>query len=202
MKNICLLILAASACILSTSYAEVPTSKYGAEDTLGAINNLSPEKVLQAARLVKHGKAYRLGVTTGPTSPAYPPRSYSMTVLQLDDGTGTPLGTNQATGNDDLMNLWMGIGSQIDGLGHMGENHVYYNATHASDFVTPKGLTKFSIHDLPPIVTRGILLDMTKLLGKNPLPEGTAINQPEIERAAKAANVQIESGDVVLLHTG
>tara|TARA_B110000977_G_scaffold65608_1_gene89391 strand:- start:194 stop:1027 length:834 start_codon:yes stop_codon:yes gene_type:complete len=169
---------------------------------LGAINNLSPEKVLQAARLVKHGKAYRLGVTTGPTSPAYPPRSYSMTVLQLDDGTGTPLGTNQATGNDDLMNLWMGIGSQIDGLGHMGENHVYYNGTHASDFVTPKGLTKFSIHDLPPIVTRGILLDMTKLLGKNPLPEGTAINQPEIERAAKAANVQIESGDVVLLHTG
>ena len=202
MKNICLLILAASACILSTSYAEVPTSKYGAEDTLGAINNLSPEKVLQAARLVKHGKAYPLGVTTGPTSPAYPPRSYSMTVLQLDDGTGTPLGTNQATGNDDLMNLWMGIGSQIDGLGHMGENHVYYNGTHASDFVTPKGLTKFSIHDLPPIVTRGILLDMTKLLGKNPLPEGTAINQPEIERAAKAANVQIESGDVVLLHTG
>jgi len=169
---------------------------------LGAINNLSPEKVLQAARLVKHGKAYPLGVTTGPTSPAYPPRSYSMTVLQLDDGTGTPLGTNQATGNDDLMNLWMGIGSQIDGLGHMGENHVYYNGTHASDFVTPKGLTKFSIHDLPPIVTRGILLDMTKLLGKNPVPEGTAINQPEIERAAKAANVQIESGDVVLLHTG
>ena len=202
MKNICLLILIASVWLLSTSHAEVPTSKYGADDTLGAINNLSPEKVLQATRLVKNGKTYRLGVTTGPTSPAYPPRSYSMTVLQLDDGTGTPLGSNKATGNDDLMNLWMGIGSQIDGLGHMGENHVYYNATHAREFVTPKGLTKFSIHDLPPIVTRGILLDMTKLLGRNPLPEGTAINQPEIERAAKAANVQIESGDVVLLHTG
>jgi len=202
MKNICLLILTASAWILSTSHAEVPTSKYGADDTLGAINNLSPEKVLQATRLVKHGKTYRLGVTTGSTSPAYPPRSYSMTILQLDDGTGTPLGSNKARGNDDLMNLWMGIGSQIDGLGHMGENHVYYNATHAREFVTPTGLTRFSIHDLPPIVTRGILLDMTKLLGKNPLPEGTAINQPEIERAAKAANVQIESGDVVLLHTG
>jgi kynurenine formamidase len=202
MKNICLLILTTSVWLLSTSHAEVPTSKYGADDTLGAINNLSPEKVLQATRLVKHGKTYRLGVTTGPTSPAYPPRSYSMTVLQLDDGTGTPLGSNKATGNDDLMNLWMGIGSQIDGLGHMGENHVYYNATHAREFVTPTGLTRFSIHDLPPIVTRGILLDMTKLLGKNPLPEGTAINQPEIERAAKAANVQIESGDVVLLHTG
>ncbi|MFP6795374.1 MAG: cyclase family protein, partial [Pseudomonadales bacterium] len=64
MKNICLLILTASVWILSTSHAEVPTSKYGADDTLGAINNLSPEKVLQATRLVKHGKTYRLGVTT------------------------------------------------------------------------------------------------------------------------------------------
>ncbi|NKC00816.1 MAG: cyclase family protein [Pseudomonadales bacterium] len=202
MKKTCLLILSVCAWFCIPAQAEVPKSKYGPDDTLGAINNLSPEKVLQATRLVKNGKTYRLGVTTGPTSPAYPPRSYSMTILQLDDGTGTPLGSNKATGNDDLMNLWMGIGSQIDGLGHMGENHVYYNATHARDFITPKGLTKFSIHELPPIVTRGILLDMTKLLGQNPVPEGTAINQPEIERAAKAAGLEIESGDVVLLHTG
>ena len=91
----------------------------------------------------------------------------------------------------------MGIGSQIDGLGQLGENHVYKNAIHTRDFVTPKGLTRFSIHELPPIVTRGILLDMTKLLGMNPLPKGTAINHPEIERAAKTTNAEIESGDVV-----
>jgi kynurenine formamidase len=43
---------------------------------------------------------------------------------------------------------------------------------------------------------------MTALLGKNPLPEGTAINRDEIDRAAKAADLKIEKGDVVLLHTG
>ena len=149
-------------------------SKYGADDTLGAINNLSPEKVLAAVKLVKTGKSYPLGVETGPDSPAYPPRSYAMTILQLDDGTGTPLGSNKATGNDDLMNLWMGIGSQIDGLGHMGINHTYYNGNHASEFVTPKGLTKLSIDRLPPIVSRGVLLDMTRVLRRDPLPAGTA----------------------------
>lgn len=177
-------------------------SKYGAEDTLGAINNLSAEKVLQAIRLVKTGKTYALGVETGPDSPAYPPRSYSMTILQLDDGTGTPLGSNKATGNDDLMILWMGIGSQIDGLGHMGINHVYYNGNKASDFVTPTGLTKLSTDKLPPIVTRGVLLNIAKLKGMDILPEGTAINSADIKAAAKAANVTIETGDVVLLHTG
>lgn len=177
-------------------------SKYGAQDTLGAINNLSADKVLQAAKLIKTGKTYALGVETGPTSPAYPPRSYSMTILQLDDGMGTPLGSNRATGNDDLMNVWMGIGSQIDGLGHMGVNHVYYNGNKASDFVTPKGLTKLSTDKLPPIVTRGIMLDIAKLQGIDVLATGTAINSKEIKAAARAAGIQITKGDVVLLHTG
>ena len=177
-------------------------SKYGADDTLGAMNELSEKKTKLAAQLVKTGKTYALGVETGPTSPAYPPRSYSMTILQLDDGMGTPLGSNKATGNDDLMNIWMGIGSQIDGLGHMGVNHQYYNGHMASDFVTPSGLTKLSIDRLPPVATRGVLLDIAKLMKTDILPAGTAFNKAEIDAAAKAAGISIEAGDVVLFHTG
>lgn len=177
-------------------------SKYGADDTLGAINNLSPELVVKAAKLITTGKTYALGVETGPTSPAYPPRSYSMTVLQLSDGTGTPIGTNRATGNDDLLNFWMGIGSQIDGLGHMGIDHMYYNGNHASAFVRPTGLEKLSVHLLPPIVSRGILLDMTAYFGEDMLPEGKAFNSKEIKAAANAQGIKIEEGDVVLFHTG
>ena len=177
-------------------------SRYGADDTLGAINNLSPDKVIQAARLVKTGKTYALGVETGPDSPAYAPRQYAMTILQLDSGAAEPMGANKATGNDDLMYTWMGIGSQIDGLGHMGINHVYYNGNHANDFVSVTGLTKLSVHELPPIVSRGILLDMSKHFGEPILSEGTAFNSKEIKAAAKAAGVTIESGDVVLFHTG
>ncbi|MGI9325928.1 MAG: cyclase family protein [Pseudomonadales bacterium] len=177
-------------------------SRYGAEDTLGAINNLSADKVRKAAKLVKSGKVYALGVETGRESPAYPPRQYAMTILQLDDGTGGTLGSNEATGNDDLMYLWMGIGSQIDGLGHMGIKHVYYNGNKATDFVAPTGLTKLSVDKLPPIVTRGVLLDMAKHLKQEILPAGTAFNSAEIKAAAKAQKVRIEKGDVVLFHTG
>ncbi|HEY5647599.1 MAG TPA: cyclase family protein [Pseudomonadales bacterium] len=177
-------------------------SRYGADDTLGAINRLSPEKVLQAAQLVKTGKTYALGVETGPESPAYPPRSYALTVLQPGDGTGSTMGENRATGNDDLLITWMGIGSQIDGLGHMGIEHRYYNGNHAQDFVTATGLSKLSIDKLPPIVTRGVLLDMAKHMNQAVLPAGTAFNRAEIEAAAKAQGVTIGAGDVVLFHTG
>ncbi|HEY0942588.1 MAG TPA: cyclase family protein [Steroidobacter sp.] len=177
-------------------------SRYGAEDSLGAINNLSAAKVLQAARLVKTGKTYALGVPTGPDTPTYPPREYSITVLQLDDGTGKPVGSNHVVSNDDLLITWMGIGSQIDGLGHAGIDHRYYNGVPAGEFIKPNGLTRFSVHTLPPIVTRGVLLDMAKHLGKQVLEPGTAINRAQIEAASKAQGVRIERGDVVLLHTG
>jgi kynurenine formamidase len=200
--SIWLTVIAIGSLVAPAFAADWYPSRYGADDTLGAINNLSAAKVKRSAHKIQTGKVYPLGVETGPTSPAYPPRSYSMTILQLDDGMGTPLGSNKATGNDDLMNIWMGIGSQIDGLGHMGINHVYYNGNKASDFVSPNGLTKLSIDKLPPIVTRGVLLDIAKLKGQEILPAGTAINKAEIDAAAKAAKVTIESGDVVLLHTG
>ncbi len=202
LKATAALLAVCLSCLSSSAAEDWYPSRYGADDTLGAINNLSPEKVVQAAQLIKTGKTYALGVETGPESPAYAPRQYAMTILQLDSGAAEPLGSNRATGNDDLMYLWMGIGSQIDGLGHMGIDHVYYNGNHANDFVSVTGLTKLSVDKLPPIVTRGVMLDMAKHMGKPILPEGTAFNSAEIKAAARAQNVTIESGDVVLFHTG
>ena len=187
---------------LATHAGDVPQSEYGPDDTLGAVNRLTPEGVIKAAKLVTTGKTYALGVETGPDSPAYPPRKYQMTILQLDDGVGRPAGSNKVTGNDDLMYTYMGIGSQIDGLGHVGIDHVYYNGVHAKDFVKVTGLTKFSTSDIPPIVTRGVLLDIARLKGVPVLDAGTAINKAEIDAAMKAQGVTINDGDVVLFHTG
>ena len=177
-------------------------SQYGADDRLGAVNELSAEKTAEAAKLITTGKTYSLGMVTGRDTPAYGPREYDVTVLRLSDGSGTPLGANKATGNDDIVDVWVGIGSQIDGLGHMGINHQYYNGVPVADFVTPAGLTQFGTHALPPIATRGVLLDMTKVVGADPVPDGTAFNREEIDAAMEAAGVEIEAGDVVLFHTG
>ena len=177
-------------------------SEHGAGDTLGAINHLSPEKVVQAARLVKTGKTYPLGVVTGWETPAYPPRHYAITILQPGQDNGPTMGANRATGNDDLLYTWMGIGSQLDGLGHMGIDHVYYNGHKAADIVTTRGLTALSIDQLPPMVSRGVLLDMTRHFDANPLPPGTVFNEAEIKAQAQAQGVAIEKGDVVLFHTG
>ncbi|MCY3883836.1 MAG: cyclase family protein [Gammaproteobacteria bacterium] len=195
------LILLASIASISEEEDWYP-SKYGADDTLGAINNLSAEGVVKAAQLVKIGKTYPLGVLTGRETPAYGARTFSLTVLQGGDGTGTAFGTNRATGNDDLIFTWIGIGSQIDGLGHMGIDHVYYNGFKAEDIVAPTGLKELSTDKLPPIVTRGVLLDMTRYFETSMLEEGTAYNSKEIQEQEEAQGIEIGKGDVVLFYTG
>lgn len=177
-------------------------SPHGPQDTIGAANNLSPQATKSAAGLVKQGKVYALGVVTGPDTPTYPPRWFRMIITQSNDGTGPVIGANRATANDDLLITYLGTGTQIDGLGHVGIGHRYYNGLRAQDIVAPDGLKKLGTHDIPPIATRGVLLDMTKALGADPVFPGTAFNRAQIEAAATAARITIGKGDVVLFHTG
>lgn len=195
-------VLGVSAVFADDGKPDWATSKFGPDDRLGAMNYLTPEKTAAAAKLITTGKTYALGMVTGRSTPAYPPRKYDVLILQLDDGTGVPVGANAATSNDDMVETFNGIGSQIDGLGHMGKNHYYYNGVHASEFVATDGLKQFGIDTLPPVATRGILLDITKAYDGFRVPDGVAINKAEIDAALSRADLTIEQGDVVLFHTG
>lgn len=177
-------------------------SKFGKDDTLGHANYLTADKAREAAKLVTKGKVYQLGMVTGPDTPAYGPRKFQMIVHQLGDGTGATLGPDNFVSNDDTVLTAVGIGSQIDGFGHFGKEHKYYNNTPAAKVVAPDGLLKFGTDELPGFVTRGVLLDMTKQFGKTPVPAGTPYTQADIEQAAKRQGVEITKGDVVLFHSG
>lgn len=175
-------------------------SRYGAEDRIGAANNLSPDIVLEAARLITTGKAYSLGITTAEDSPAYGTRTYRIDIVE--SGANVPVGADVMTSNDERVTTSFGIGSQIDGLGHLGIGNQYYNGLTSEQIVADGGLAELGTHTIPAIVTRGVLLDMTRHFGVDMVSEGTAFNRAEIDAAASAQGIQIRSGDVVLFHTG
>lgn len=178
-------------------------SKWGPEDQAGAINNISAANVLDAAKLVKRGKAIRMGIETNSRTPAFPPRTFSITVLQPGQEYGGTLGDTKTNYNDDIIAGWVGIGSQLDGLGHIGIDGTYYNCNKGRDFVSAGGLKKLGIEKVPAVATRGVILDMVGLTGKNPVPEGTAFNRKEIEAAMQRQKLRtINKGDVVIFYTG
>jgi kynurenine formamidase len=197
-----LTVLAGASIVCAEESPDWYPSRFGADDRIGAANYLSPEIVKQAAGLVTTGKVYSLGMEVAADTPAYPPRSYQIVVTQSNDGTGSVMGENRVTGNDDLVITYLGISSQIDGLGHLGIDHRYYNGLPAQDFVEPTGLKELGTEKIPPIVTRGVLLDMAALRGVETVPEGTVYNRAEIEAAVKRQGTPIRKGDVVLFHSG
>jgi len=200
-----LMVIALSACsegaIAQASDHKEPwwDSPWGEADRLGNVNHLSAEGVKKAAGLVKTGKVYALGVPTGPESAAFGTRKYTVERQPGPDADYTPDGSQRVTAFDERIVSSMGIGTQIDGFGHLGVDHHYYNGVTGKDVATTRAL---QLADVPPIVTRGVLIDMAKHYGKTHLEVGDTYNRAEIEAAMKAQGVSIGKGDVVLFHTG
>jgi len=177
-------------------------SKWGADDQLGAFNMNGPERTLEAVKLVKTGKTYRLGIESSVKTPSYPPRYFHLTVLTPNQNQGQSLGDNKFHFADDIIAGWMGTGSQLDGLGHAAIDDVYYNGKHGRDFIRADGLTMFGTHNIPPVVTRGVLIDIAACKKTDMMIEGVAINGEDIKSCAAAQGTEIRKGDVVLLNTG
>ena len=178
-------------------------SKFGPDDQIGNLNYVTPAKTLAASKLVTRGKAYRLGIETNKDTPAYPPRTFAITIVQPLQAAGATLGPTKSTYNDDIITGWVGVGSQLDGLGHVGVDNLYFNCNKAADFAMIDGLKKIGIENVPAVATRGVLLDMAAYFNTEMVKEGTAFNRAEIEGAMRRQGIKfIEKGDVVLFYTG
>lgn len=188
--------------VFSTVADNQTKSKWGESDTLGSANYLSPQLALRAAELVTEGNVYPLGIPVGSSTPAVAPRSLAINIFMPYQYGGATLGTNEASYLDDMFTGWLGIGTQIDGLAHAGKRGIFYNGNKAIDFVTPAGVKKLGIEGIPPIVTRGILVDIAGYRGVARLEEGDVIGVKELQAAMTKQGLEIRKGDVVIIHTG
>jgi kynurenine formamidase len=138
------------------------------------------------------------------STPAFAPRSLNLQVVQPGQAGGTKLTQFGYPGNynDDILQTWVGIGSQIDGLGHLGEKGFYYNCLDEAEISQITGLTKLGVHNIPPLVGRAVVLDMAAQAGKDMLGAGEHFGEAEIKAQAEAQGVSIGEGDIVLFHTG
>ena len=194
------------ALIVATSAAsadECVPSPWGADDQIGAANRVTPERTVAAAELVKKGISHPLGIVIEPGMPAYPPRYTELQVVQPNQQFNADLGVGwEASSNDDVLQMWLGTGPQLDGLGHMGEAGEFYNCNQGKDFSIITGLTKLDISGIPPMVGRGVMIDIAKQMGVDSLQAGQPITSNDIKAAMKSQGVTVGEGDVVLLHTG
>jgi kynurenine formamidase len=94
-------------------------------------------------------------------------------------------------------------GTHIDALCHQAENlEMYGGCLATADVQTSTGFTALGIETVPPIITRGVLLDVAAHAGVERLPGGHLISADELGETAVSQGVTISEGDVVLVRTG
>ena len=181
--------------------ADCKHSRWGADDQIGNANLITSESVLAATKLIKTGKTYALGIIIDASTPAFPPRTLSLQVVQPGQQMGRAAFPN-AIYNDDLVQMWLGIGPQIDGLGHLGSEGTYYNCNKAEEISDINGLTRLGIENVPPLVARGIVLDMAGHFGVEFMKAGQFFTVDDVKAVEKRQGTPVREGDVVLFHTG
>ena len=93
-------------------------------------------------------------------------------------------------------------GTHIDALCHQAERlHLFEGQAVNAETQTPTGFKVMGAESLPPILARGVLLDVAGLEGERTRP-GHPISAAQLRDAAATNGVTIESGDVVLVRTG
>lgn len=174
-------------------------SEWGPDDQRGAANRITPAKVLEAVSLIKEGKIYQLGRVYEAGMPLVGTRHYSLMIPHTTD----PSGENQLTSHDEIFSGQIGqVGTQFDGLGHVGIGDFYYNGFNRHDFAKPGGLIKLGVENVGVFFTRGVLIDIASFKGVEHLEGGYEITLADLKGALERQGTEIKPGDFVLFHTG
>jgi kynurenine formamidase len=158
--------------------------------------------------MVEQGELIDLGHVIEDGAPRIPPNQtpYVMTLSTRSEGMVRNLGArgveNELGANLERIEMTAHVGTHIDALGHVTVGDRMYNGLSAADVVGDFGLNELGVENVPPIITRGVLLDVAGLDGNDMLEAGRAISAEDILRAQDAASVEIREGDVVCIHTG
>lgn len=185
-------------------------SRYGPDDQAGALNEITPQGVLQAVGLVRHGRVYDLAHVLDQDVPAFPGRTfrqylttnYHQTNRRGPDAGPEGLGSNSVNWIVEQLTATQQTGTHLDGLNHLQVGDRTYNGYRLTDIVEDYGTNRLGIETLPQIVTRGLLLDVAAACGTDRLGPGEVITPADAEAALAADGLAVRSGDAILFHTG
>ena len=171
--------------------------RWGADDERGTLNLITPAKRLQAIGLVTEGVGVSCSLPLNTVGGAENPNPVTHAMLRAGDiETATSAADYFAIASHGIAH------THLDALCHIYYKGQMYNGRPIS-LVTSTGALANSIESgVDGIVSRGVLLDMPRALGKDWLEPGEAIYPDDLDAAEHALGVTVEPGDIVLLRTG
>lgn len=171
---------------------------FGPDDQIGLVNLLTPQRVAEAASLIKRGEVFPLDHPFGFYTPPLNPKRHNPEhhVLQ-----SSPLSFD-----DYYDNAYPQAGSQWDSFAHVGYRPgVFYNGVTTEQILAGEanGFEHVAQHG---IAGRAVVFDMPKVyegLGRDYDPgEMIEFEEDALQAAAEHAGITHRPGDIIVLYTG
>ncbi|GLZ04450.1 cyclase [Actinomadura sp. NBRC 104412] len=187
--------------------------RWGAEDERGALNLLTPEAVLAAARCVKEGRVLSLslpirGATSSPaptTVPHLRGRPLPQHFMSVDGGDyaagARAVGVGLRVADDALVVTPHGTTTHMDALCHMWTGDAIYNG-HPANRVRSYGAGRCGIDKAGPVVGRGVLFDVPASKNVPHLNADDRITPDDLEACLEGTGIELRAGDIAVIRTG
>ena len=188
-----------------------PNAEWGAMDQAGASNRITPQKIVAALTLVKTGRTYEIGQVYERGMPMGGTRDFALRLVPAIE----PTGSNRVLYNDEFVAAEIGqIGTQFDGLGHVGGevryadgslHRVFYNGFTTEEMNAGTGLRQLGVEHVKPLITRGVLVDLPAYKNVQRLAGGYEVTLADVRGALARQGIaesSISAGDAVFFRYG
>ncbi|KQR94282.1 MAG: cyclase family protein [Microbacterium ginsengisoli] len=203
--------LGAKIAARAATFREVSTSPFGVDDEIGMLNLLNDVASDELLRRVTGAPVdlsvdYFIGM---PSWQAFGDPAFQIWMTHtpqgnlVDDVIGVGEAQNSLVGySSDSISMYTHTGTHVDALNHFGYGQSIWNNFSQDKHLGSRYWTKGGADKHPPIITRGILLDVAAHEGTAQLPPSFLITPELLADTAKAQGVAIQPGDVVFIRTG
>lgn len=190
----------------------VGKSPWGPQDEIGRLNLMTPASQQAVLSRLRGGAVYDLSVEYFIGMPSWQAAGdphYRIWMTHTPHGTviDDPLGLGTAM-NEHVsytgaaISMYTHMGTHIDALTHFGLNGEIWNGFRATEHLGDRGWTVAGAEKIPPIIARGVLIDVAAAKGVAMLPDGYRITRDDLVAALRKQDMRLQSGDVVLIRTG
>ena len=190
----------------------VGKSPYGEGDEIGRLNMITAQSRARIMGRADQSRVYSLSVETFMGMPTWvqagdPPfqiwMSHTPPGTVVDNSTNQPREVNEHIAySGDCITMYTHCGTHIDTLNHWGYCGVIWNGYTDKEHLGSRHWTKNGADRMPPIIARGILLDVAATKDVAMLPDSYAITPDDIRETVEREEVSLHEGDVVLIRTG
>jgi kynurenine formamidase len=205
-------LLALLALFSETAVADVGKSPWGTHDEIGTLNRMTAASRAQILRRIDGAKVYDLSVEYYNGMPSWSALGdplYQFWLTHTPRGTAVDdpmnVGPQQnalVSYTGDAISMYTHTGTHIDTLNHFGLHGKIYNGFAADEHLGDRGWEKGGAEKFPPIISRGVLIDVAGYKGVRVLPPSYQITVRDLQGALGRQGTKLAPGDTVLVRTG